>query len=282
MPVAKCLAYFDYYPYGEDIAESASAVSSSAPGASLQPYRFNGKESQEFAGLPYLDYGARYYHPLSSRWTTMDPMAEKYYSVSPYAFCSGNPVNFVDTDGRKLYFANNVSQQFKEQFAKTIQFMNSKGTSGDIAKLHASDNVYYISEAGKPGGNQFHKGERTIFWDPYHFMQTGDGIQISPATMLAHEANHAKRYDETQSDVAAKASFENDTRRGSDPEYGTLEERRVIEGTEQDAARKHGEIGPDQVTRKTHKEKSVTWISTFGSTPEMISEAIFKHNNDLF
>ncbi len=50
--------------------------------------------------------------------------------------------------------------------------------------------------------------------------------------MLAHEANHAKRYDETQSDVAAKASFENDTRRGSDPEYGTLEERRVIEGTE--------------------------------------------------
>ena len=67
-----------------------------------------------------------------------------------------------------------------------------------------------------------------------------------------------------------------------DPEYGTLEERRVIEGTEQDAARKHGEIGPDQVTRKTHKEKSVTWISTFGATPEMISEAIFKHNNDLF
>ncbi len=25
----------------------------------------------------------------------MDPMAEKYYSVSPYAFCSGNPVNFA-------------------------------------------------------------------------------------------------------------------------------------------------------------------------------------------
>ncbi len=24
-------------------------------------YRFNGKESQEFACLPYLDYGARYY-----------------------------------------------------------------------------------------------------------------------------------------------------------------------------------------------------------------------------
>lgn len=50
-------------------------------------YRFNGKESQEFACLPYLDYGARYYYPLSSRWTTIDPMAEKYYSFSPYADC---------------------------------------------------------------------------------------------------------------------------------------------------------------------------------------------------
>ncbi len=118
---------YDYYPYGEDIAESASAVSpsaqecssgtlssepengsSSTAGASLQPYRFNGKESQKFAGLPYLDYGARYYHPLSSRWTTMDPMAEKYYSVSPYAFCSGNPVNFVDVDGGFPLLANLV------------------------------------------------------------------------------------------------------------------------------------------------------------------------------
>ncbi len=94
------LETYDYYPYGEDIAESASAVSPSAPGVSLQPYRFNGKESQKFAGLPYLDYGARFYHQLSSRWTTMDPLAEKYYSVSPYAFCSNNPVNFVDWDGK--------------------------------------------------------------------------------------------------------------------------------------------------------------------------------------
>ena len=67
----------------------------------LQPYRFNGKESQAFAGLPYLDYGARFYHPQSTRWTTMDTLAEKYYFLSPYAYCSGNPVNFVDSDGRR-------------------------------------------------------------------------------------------------------------------------------------------------------------------------------------
>ena len=125
------LEAYDYYPYGVEFPDGAasgsgvavggdadaaasdvvavqSGVSDGATGSgavpdglgvTIQPYRFNGKESQEVAGLPYLDYGARYYHPLSSRWTTMDPLAEKYYSVSPYAFCSGNPVNFVDPDG---------------------------------------------------------------------------------------------------------------------------------------------------------------------------------------
>jgi len=29
----------------------------------------------------------------------MDPLAEKYYSVSPYVYCAGNPVNLVDEGG---------------------------------------------------------------------------------------------------------------------------------------------------------------------------------------
>ena len=31
---------------------------------------------------------------------TPDPLSEKYYGTSPYAFCNNNPVNFVDPDGR--------------------------------------------------------------------------------------------------------------------------------------------------------------------------------------
>ena len=76
------------------------------PDETLLPYRFNGKESQSFAGLPYLDYGARFYHPQSTRWTTMDPLAEKYYFLSPYAFCSNNPVNFVDWNGEDIWQIN--------------------------------------------------------------------------------------------------------------------------------------------------------------------------------
>ena len=34
---------------------------------------------------------------------TPDLLSEKYYDVSPYAFCNNNPVNFVDPDGRSTY-----------------------------------------------------------------------------------------------------------------------------------------------------------------------------------
>lgn len=38
----------------------------------------------------------------------MDPLCEKYYSVSPYAYCAGNPVNRVDLDGREVRPAGNA------------------------------------------------------------------------------------------------------------------------------------------------------------------------------
>ncbi|MDR1349023.1 MAG: hypothetical protein LBJ63_11480 [Prevotellaceae bacterium] len=34
------------------------------------------------------------------RWLSPDPLAEKYYSISPYAFCGNNPINRIDPDGR--------------------------------------------------------------------------------------------------------------------------------------------------------------------------------------
>ena len=35
----------------------------------------------------------------SARFTTMDPMAEKYYSISPYAYVGNNPMNAIDLRG---------------------------------------------------------------------------------------------------------------------------------------------------------------------------------------
>ncbi len=41
-----------------------------------------------------------------ARWMCMDPLAEKYYDVSPYVYCKNNPVNRIDPDGMDDYFSN--------------------------------------------------------------------------------------------------------------------------------------------------------------------------------
>ena len=88
----------DYYPFGKRWDSSSSVTSPD------NRFRFNGKEDQAEFGTPYSDYGARQYSSFNGRWLTVDPLAEKYYSSSPYAFCGNNPVNFVDLDGRDTIY----------------------------------------------------------------------------------------------------------------------------------------------------------------------------------
>ena len=58
-----------------------------------------GKEKDEETGYGY--FGARYMdHELMTMWLSVDPMADKYPSVSPYAYCTWNPVKLVDPDGK--------------------------------------------------------------------------------------------------------------------------------------------------------------------------------------
>ena len=51
------------------------------------------------AGLGYYDNTARYYDALTVRFTAADQLEWKYYSLSPWAHCAGNPVNFIDPSG---------------------------------------------------------------------------------------------------------------------------------------------------------------------------------------
>jgi len=63
------------------------------------PYRYNGKEMEAMNGLNQMDYGARRRFSWGPIWTSVDPLAEMDYSISPYAYCNGNPVNRFDPNG---------------------------------------------------------------------------------------------------------------------------------------------------------------------------------------
>ena len=63
---------------------------------------FTGKEKDAETGYGY--FGARYMdHELMTMWLSVDLMADKYPSISPYAYCAWNPVKLVDPNGREIY-----------------------------------------------------------------------------------------------------------------------------------------------------------------------------------
>lgn len=89
-----------YYPFGGTFNDAGL-------NASLQQYKYNGKELDRIAGLNTYDYGARQYFSPVPTWDRMDPQCKKYYNISPYAYCANNPVNRIDVDGKDWYYTRN-------------------------------------------------------------------------------------------------------------------------------------------------------------------------------
>ncbi|MFV0546262.1 MAG: RHS repeat domain-containing protein [Bacteroides sp.] len=82
----------NYYPFGMTFMEDDTHDTKA------QPYKYNGKEFDGERGLNVYDYSARYMDPALGRFMTVDPLSEKYYSISPYAYCGNNPVKYVDPE----------------------------------------------------------------------------------------------------------------------------------------------------------------------------------------
>ena len=95
----------NYYPFGSEMKMENPAL---LTGGTSHPYRFTGKELEKVNSLNMYDFGARWYDVAGVPiWTSVDPLAEKYYNISPYAYCAGDPVNMVDPDGKDYYFSVN-------------------------------------------------------------------------------------------------------------------------------------------------------------------------------
>ena len=87
----KPIQYIHYAPYGE-LIDNQQTINYD------ERYKFTGKERDAESGYDY--FGARYYASPFSFWLSVDPLADKYPAISPYAYCTWNPIKFIDPDGK--------------------------------------------------------------------------------------------------------------------------------------------------------------------------------------
>ena len=258
-----------YYPFGGLLSSSVSNA--------VQPYKYNGKELDRKNGLDWYDYGARMYDAALGRWHAVDPMSEKYYSWSPYTYCMGNPINHIDPDGNTvvIWYNNDAGKKVSYSYSGgDITHPNSFVQSVITAYQYNKANGL---KAGNGGGastvaiventnikvnvmeavfeNSYNpnaaRGAGSIYWKSNWGSQKDNGIVNSPATVFDHEADHALEHKTNTQE------YEVNRAQGSNSQYQTKEERRVITGSKQKTSRANGETHSSQVTRRNHNGKTV-------------------------
>ncbi|SHL12484.1 RHS repeat-associated core domain-containing protein [Desulfatibacillum alkenivorans DSM 16219] len=86
----------DYRPFGEDRFYTGSV-------ATPTPYKYTDQELDTSTGL--YNYDARHYDPAIGRFISPDSLIPNAYDpqqLNPYAYCSNNPLRYVDPTGHAV------------------------------------------------------------------------------------------------------------------------------------------------------------------------------------
>ena len=139
----------DYQPYGEKILADGHA-------SGENDYLYCGKEFQSFFDLPFYDSGARFQRN-DGIFLSVDPLAEKYYGISPYAYCSGDPINRVDPEGRDGMITGEGTKD--SPFVITAKYFYDK----DLPELQVNGLLEAINDYNSQGVKQIKINGNTIF-----------------------------------------------------------------------------------------------------------------------
>ena len=232
------------------------------------PQSSTGKERDSETGFSY--FGARYYDSdILMGWLSVDPMADKYPGLSPYAYCAWNPVKLVDPNGEEIWILTNIytnervrwfagklynednseysgNDDFALQTAAALNELYSNPMAKDIISKFEGNSKYDIEiyegditdySVATGGTAKYGMGLRkvqSIKFDPYLGLEEKKET-LAPFIALFHEFAHASN---AVDDLKAVQSREKDTI-NSKP-YSNMEEKYTIENFEHPLARKYG------------------------------------------
>ena len=146
----------------------------------------------------------RHYHPNLSIWLSVDPMSDKYPSMSPYTYCANNPVKLVDPDGREYIIDGEDSKSIKAAFAQ----------------LQASTHLQLKMD--KNGKVRIIGGEESTDYDT----QLKEAINSSTISVTIHTTS----YDTYSDDTGKSYSIPGGSHFGThyDPETKTAKAEQVV------------------------------------------------------
>ena len=228
----------NYYPFGAPYADTSAATS-----PDFQPYKYNGKELDKMHGLNTFDYGARQYDPILARWDRNDPLCEKYYDISPYAYCASNPIRFIDSDGREILLNKNCSKEFSNQYYAAVAYLKEHDAAQVWEQLNSREETIIISENTKKSNYTY---GNEVFWNPFSGLYASagsEGHRLSPAIRLIHELGHKLQELTGEYDTACDGTV-----------WQSKEELRNILEVETPAAIACGEIPENAISRDSHSE----------------------------
>ena len=185
------IQYIHYAPYGE-MVDNQRAVGYN------ERFKFTGKERDRESGYDY--FGARYYSSPFSHWLSVDPLADKYPYISPYAYCNWNPIKYVDPDGKRIivgsWWGRALAKLGFNNFEAKVQSQLQELKDMDpelnkmITKIEEADTEYHIISID---GNRFsyNDSEKEIRYNP-DIKETKSGKKRPAQVGLVHELGHAE------------------------------------------------------------------------------------------
>ena len=139
-----------------------------------ETFTFSAKEKDSETGFSY--FGSRYYSSDLSIWLSVDPMSDKYPSLSPYVYCANNPIKLVDPNGEEWYIdgykyypgqncPDDAQQSTRDKWNAMNTIYSTKEGKDVIDYMNKEGVRYYVSSESCPseiaGGQYVPDGEET-------------------------------------------------------------------------------------------------------------------------